>query len=85
MPHRIRITNIRVERLQDISEEDCFREGIDVSFQYGHAVSYYRFENSRTHYFTPREAFAALIDKVSGKGTWDSNPWVFVYEFVLIC
>ena len=82
--HQIRITNIRVERLQNISDEDCFREGIDVSFQNGHAVSYYRFENSRTHYFTPREAFAALIDKVSGKGTWDSNPWVFVYEFELI-
>lgn len=30
------------------------------------------------------EAFAALIDKISGKGTWDSNPWVFVYEFELI-
>lgn len=84
MPHRIRITNIRVERLQDISDEDCFREGVDVAFQNGHAVSYYRFENSRTLYFTPREAFAALIDKVSGKGTWDSNPWVFVYEFELI-
>lgn len=84
MPHQIRITNIHIERLQDISEEDCFREGIDVSFQNGHAVSYYRFENSRTHYFTPREAFAALIDKVSGKGTWESNPYVFVYEFELI-
>ena len=84
MPHQIRITNIRVERLQDISDEDCFREGVDVAFQNGHAVSYYRFENSRTLYFTPREAFAALIDKVSGKGTWASKPWVFVYEFELV-
>ena len=81
MPHQIHITNIRVERLQDISDEDCFSEGIDVSFHNGHVVSYYRFENSRTYYFTPREAFAALIDKVSGKGTWERNPYVFVYEF----
>lgn len=29
-------------------------------------------------------AFASLIDKVSGKGTWDSNPWVIVYEFELL-
>ena len=28
-------------------------------------------------------AFATLIDKVSGKETWASNPWVFVYEFEL--
>ena len=82
--HRIRITNIRIERLQDICDEDCFREGIDVSFYHGRVSSYYRFENSRTHYFTPREAFAALIDKVSGKGTWERNPWVFVYEFELV-
>ena len=33
---------------------------------------------------TPREAFAALIDKVSGKGTWESNPYVWVYEFELM-
>ena len=31
-----------------------------------------------------RDAFAELIDKVSGKGTWESNPYVFVYEFELI-
>lgn len=33
---------------------------------------------------TPKEAFASLIDKVSGKDTWKSNPYVFVYEFKLI-
>ena len=33
---------------------------------------------------TPRQAFAALIDKVSGRGTWDRNPWVVVYEFELV-
>ncbi len=33
---------------------------------------------------TPRGAFAALIDKISGKGTWESNPYVFVYEFELV-
>lgn len=34
---------------------------------------------------TPREAFAALIDKkISGKGTWDNNPWVVAYSFELV-
>ena len=35
-------------------------------------------------YSNTRDAFAELIDKVSGKGTWASNPYVFVYEFELI-
>lgn len=30
-----------------------------------------------------REAFASLIDKVSGRGTWGQNPWVVAYEFEL--
>ena len=84
MPHRIKMTGIKVERLQDISDEDCRKEGIDYvggyseSYYFGHGVENIRLGNSY------REAFAALIDKVSGKGTWESNPWVFVYEFELV-
>lgn len=33
---------------------------------------------------TPREAFATLIDKVYGCGTWGLDPWVVVYEFELV-
>ena len=33
---------------------------------------------------SPRQAYAYLIDKVNGKGTWDNNPWVVVYYFKLI-
>ena len=88
MPHQIRITNIRVERLKDISEEDCYREGIykktlcppgDIDYFY-HSEPRSKWEV----YPSAREAFAGLIDKVSGKGTWESNPWVFVYEFELV-
>ena len=82
MPHQIRITNVRVERLQDISDEDCMREGLIGDKQ----ACLYGYRN-RKHYetfFNPRDAFAALIDKISGKGTWNRNPWVFVYEFELI-
>lgn len=87
MIHHIRITDIKVERLQDISDEDCFKEGIYASNS--HEIVYgipwvYEFAKSKMAYYTPREAFAALIDKVSGKGTWESNPFVFAYEFVLV-
>ena len=85
MPHRIRITDIRAERLQDISEEDCFAEGVVQQHgegANGEIYSYIPYE--KPLYSTPREAYAALIDKISGKGTWASNPYVFVYEFELI-
>lgn len=85
MPHRIRITDIRAERLQDISEEDCFAEGVVQQHgegANGEIYSYIPYE--KPIYSTPREAYAALIDKISGKGTWASNPYVFAYEFELV-
>ena len=86
MPHHIRITNIRIERLQDISDEDCLAEGISrVDFALNRGSYSFRFENEwYKQYHTPREAYATLIDKFSGKGAWDSNPYVFVYEFVKV-
>ena len=86
MPHQIQITDLRIERLQDISD-DYFKEGItllvsadDGRIQWGYAdehLRYYMFDS-------PREAFASLIDKVSGKGTWDRNPFVWRIEFQLV-
>ena len=89
MPHQIKITNIRIQRLQDISDEDCFAEGIrkiesnKISKAFGFDNSY-EIPNQFPVFDSPREAYAALIDKVSGEGTWESNPWVFVYEFELV-
>ena len=87
MSHHIRITDIKVERLQDISDEDCLKEGIyeDSGDDEFPPSIFYEFDGNKDDGFdTPREAFAALIDKVSGKGTWESNPYVFVYVFELI-
>lgn len=77
MPYQIRITGVWVERLQDISDEDCKKEGLE--FRAG-----WNYHSHRGAFYTPRDAFAALIDKIFGKGTWESNPWVFVYEFELV-
>lgn len=87
MPHHIRITDLKVERLQDISDEDCLKEGIyedsgDDNFP---PSIFYDFEGNKDDGFdTPREAFAALIDKVLGKNIWLNNPYVFCYSFKLI-
>ena len=88
MPHQIRITGIRCERLQSISHDDCFREGIIESWYESTDTTTYGFVDEKkgtaVEFDTPRKAFAALIDKVSGRGTWASNPWVVVYEFELV-
>lgn len=80
MPHRIRITNIRVERLRDIGDEDCLREGI-IEEHIGTTPTYWVLD---VGFSNIRHAFRNLIDKTCGDGTWDSNPYVFVYDFQLV-
>jgi len=95
MPHQIRITDVRVERLQDISDIDCLKEGVVVNEPKikGGINMYYPCEYLRSCakevgwgivFHTPREAFAHLINKVSRKDVWQSNPYVFVYDFELV-
>ena len=86
MPHHIRITDVKVERLQDISVDDILCEGVwqfydnknlfYVSKNIGYAPD--------VAFLSAREAFWYLIDNISGKGTWESNPWVVAYSFELV-
>lgn len=87
MPHQIKITNIRCERLQDISTDDCMKEGIYCC----HMVWYHdRYSYDATNdsnrkkwwYRTPIEAYKMLSCKLHLN--WDSNPLVFVYDFKLV-
>lgn len=100
MPYRIRIEKIRVERLQDISDADCLAERIlkeHVRLEYDEPQDtvLYSFQNSNKlkpmpktslagYFDSAKAAYAALIDAISGKGTFAANPWVFVYEFKLV-
>lgn len=85
MPHHIRITNIRIERLQDIKIEDCLKEGLRMAGDVGLEGTIYWYHGLANSWFrTPQDAYASLIDRISGKGTWESNPYVFVYDFELI-
>ena len=82
MPHHIRITGIKAEMLQEISEEDMLKEGILQSR--GRFLHYQPKQPNWLAFNTPVAAFHSLIDRVSGKGTWDENPIVFAYEYELI-
>ena len=86
LPHHIRITDVKVEYLQNISDDDIIREGVwqfydnknlfYVSKNIGYAPD--------VAFLSAREAFWYLIDNISGKGTWESNPWVVAYSFELV-
>lgn len=77
----IKITDVRMERLQDITEEDCIKEGVEMN-----NTPYEGWYWMEDYYSTdnPIVAYQRLIDKINGKGTWDSNPFVFVYDYELM-
>lgn len=85
MPHRLRIENVRIRRLKDVSDDDCLKEGI-IKWDSGQKdIPFYSYKNANKNDFdTPREAYSALIDKIFGKATWDRNPYVFIYDFKLV-
>lgn len=85
MPYRIVIRKIDKQRLQSISEDDCMREGVEKWIDC-YIVTGIMDKGGRNNlcFDTPQDAFAALIDRISGKGTWESNPWVYVYSFELL-
>lgn len=82
MPHHIKITNVKVERLQYITDDDCLKEGIIHLATLGiGGYGYITADGECCMCDTPREAFAELINEVCGKGTWERNPWVGAYTF----
>lgn len=80
----LEITNVRVERVQEISESDCQAEGVE----HNGLVGYYCEEDDSdefggTHRCNWRAGYALLWDSINaGNGhTWDSNPWVWCVTF----
>lgn len=76
----LEVSNVRVERLQDISEDDAIAEGIErVSI----APFVHRFKNylCNNKFIGPKESFKTLWMKINGIDSWKANPWVWVYEF----
>ena len=85
----LRVTGVRVERLQDISEEDAISEGIEkrsVPVINASGVLEYRIPGTNSVCISGRGAFSNLwnstikMDKLPVHG-WDANPWVWVIEF----
>jgi len=72
----LRITDVRVERLQDISEADAAAEGCTGDCHIGYLPAYQEGPHSYE--------FAQLWESINGSGAWDANPWVWVVYFEVI-
>lgn len=96
---RIEITDIFLERLQDISEENALLEGVRIAneptkvdiFRKGLGTVPYLYyipdftSDIKMHFRTPIDAFACLMDKLNGKGYWNANPYHIGYKFHKNC
>lgn len=78
----LEITGIKVERLQDISEEDAKREGVEkTEFGYKNYDKSYPVAEFMGGGSPARRSFMTLWESINGTGSWNANPWVWVIEF----
>jgi hypothetical protein len=73
----LKITGVRVERLQDISESDAKKEGCMTELDNDWSPPYPTDTEIRTY----RAGYRFLWESINGQGSWDQNPWVWVIEF----
>jgi len=83
----LEVTEVRAERLQDISEEDAKAEGV---LYYGDDCDDYKNYEYNDVYGddwgvkTAKASYETLWESINGHGSWDLNPWVFVYTFKIV-
>jgi len=93
---QLEITGVRVERLNDISEEDATDEGITseqviIGAHCGggthtevSGIRHFYDGGDDEGYECATEAYKALWESINGEGSWDANHWVWVIEFKVI-
>jgi hypothetical protein len=79
------ITDVRVQRLQDISEVDAIAEGTGL-YVPGHGFvsdEELRADPGYSNYLAPRMGYEAIWSEINGAGSWDPNPWVVALTFTV--
>lgn len=84
----LQLVNVRIERLNDISEQDAMAEGIDNNCSHindcdcypGEWLNYLNDDDGFPCY-SPIDSYRTLWEKINGEGSWNENPWVWVVEF----
>jgi len=78
----LEVTNVRVERLNKISESDAISEGIEKVRQHGKSFYKLYYGNKKFDYDeSPIVSYWSLWDKINGEGSYLKNPIVWVYTF----
>jgi hypothetical protein len=72
----LEITDVRVERLQDISEADALAEGIAPAYG-GYGLP----AGEHFHATDPRQSYLSLWESINGEGSVEANPWVWAVSF----
>lgn len=83
----LRVTDVRVERLQDISEDDAIAEGIEHlrAGAFGKVWrNYGPIDADVPYYFNPKHSFQSLWESINGPESWNKNPWVWVVSFEVV-
>ena len=82
----LEVSNVRVERLKDISEEDAIEEGIEIIHYAENILPVFRnyLLKEKKGTLNPRLSFRTLWEKINGEDSWNANPWVWVYEFKVV-
>lgn len=84
----LKTTKVRVERVQNISEEDAIAEGVQAITAHNDSsriLGYHDYtvdpKDGFNTFFTAKESFESLWISINGQESWDENPFVFVYDF----
>jgi hypothetical protein len=81
----LKLENIRVQKLHDISKEDAIAEGVECVRQLGRTFYKLYYGNKKFDYDEcPIVSYYSLWDKINGEGSYIENPWVYVYHFKIV-
>ena len=80
----VEVTGVDYQMLWDITDEDCMREGIiKIATPHLPVKEHYTYINSGMISETPKAAFAHLIRRLCGDSYWESDPYNYVFSFIL--
>lgn len=82
----LEVIDVKVERLNNISQIDAEREGIYISdVDPMNPLAYlYTYNGSKKAFFSTKDGFEHLWKSINGENSWSANPFVWVYEFKVI-